>query len=245
LAVLALFGRSAEVRRAATETLTHRNPTQYADLLIGLLRDPLVYAAHPVGGPGAPGSLLLKGPTFHIERVYAPPPPPDLPIFPGENVTFDPQGLPIIIRHTDETTLDFAWQYWGYIYPSRCVISPHLAVTIQLGQMWLEDWKSAWSAQRQLDDDVSEVERSNDIVRATNAQVALLLGQATGAKVPPNRQAWQAWWAGRLGKSYVPESEPMRPTLVNVVPLDYVPQNVGGLNFDPQVGYYLRYDVHW
>ena len=59
LALLALSGVSAEVRRAAMETLRWRDPLEFADLLIGLLRDPIKYRTRSVRGPGLPGSLTV------------------------------------------------------------------------------------------------------------------------------------------------------------------------------------------
>jgi hypothetical protein len=106
--------------------------------------------------------------------------------------------------------------------------------------MWLENARSARSAQEQLRDDVAAIERDNDIVRAANRQVVRVLRQATGRDLPVDRTAWRAWWSGHLGRTFLPDHDPPRPTLTQIVPLNELPRNVGGLGYDPMVGYYLR-----
>jgi hypothetical protein len=74
LALLAVGGADDEVRRAATETLTKRDPRDYMGPLIAGLRDLLKYQVKPVGGPGSPGVLFVEGERFNRELIYAPPP---------------------------------------------------------------------------------------------------------------------------------------------------------------------------
>ncbi|MBX6316100.1 MAG: HEAT repeat domain-containing protein [Isosphaeraceae bacterium] len=101
LAALALFSKSEEVRRRATETLRQRDPREFADLLIALLRDPIKYEVKRVGGPGSPGVLLVEGKKFDLRRLYTPPAPP--PILPGDRVVSDSNGLPVALRTTSYT----------------------------------------------------------------------------------------------------------------------------------------------
>ena len=145
------------------ETLRWRDPLEFGDLLIGLLRDPIRYHVRSVGGAGLAGSLTVRGSAVSLERIYAPPPPPNISIVPGDRVTFDAKGLPTIFRHTDETDLPFVWLCKGYMFPSGAIIPPHVGVQIQLGAMWVENWKAAHSAQRQLDDDAAAIEFANDL----------------------------------------------------------------------------------
>jgi hypothetical protein len=243
LAVLAVFGGSPEVRRAATETLTRRDPRAYADLLIGLLREPIEYVMRPVGGPGRPGSLTVSEPQCNYERIYAPPPPPPLPIFPGEAISFDAKGLPVIMRHTDESGLPFAWLEDGYLFPERCVIRPHVPVMVELGKMWLEAQKSARLAQAQLQNDLAILEQRNRFISAANAQIALVLNQATGQNLSSDRATWMSWWSAQVGRGYTRSEPPAALTLSEMVPLMYLPHAVGGMAFDPFVGYYLLVPV--
>ncbi|HEV3167012.1 MAG TPA: hypothetical protein VGZ22_23585 [Isosphaeraceae bacterium] len=240
LAVLAAFGKSAEVRRAATETLAMRDPRQYADLLIGLLREPIKYEVQPVGGPGRPGSVTVAGRQFNHKRVYASPPPPNLAIFPGENVSFDLQGRPIIVRNTMDVDLPLFWFYHGYIYPDRNVVKLlSNPIPVAIGQMRAEVSKSANAAQQQLREDVAAIEHTNTLIRAGNDSLTLVLNQATHQNLAPNREAWRAWWAAQIGRTYAPAPEPPRPTAVEDVPVRYLPKRVQGMGYDPDVGYYL------
>ena len=98
LAFLAVFDDSAEVRRAATETLKRRDPREYAGMLVALLRDPIKYEVRPVGGPGSPGALFVAGERFNVQRIYAPPAMPAIPITPNDQVQLGADGLPVIVR---------------------------------------------------------------------------------------------------------------------------------------------------
>jgi hypothetical protein len=191
-----------------------------------------------------PGSLTIKGPAVNVERVYAPPAPPDLGILPDELAAASGQGgLPTIVRHTDETDLPFAWLCQGYLFPSGAIIPPHVPVPIQLGAMWVENWKAAHFAQRQLSNDVAAIEFENDLQRAANAQVADVLSRCIGQRLPVDRDACRRWWFTKLGQSLISRPERARPTITEFVRLNYLPRNVGGLGFDPEVGYYLIYKI--
>jgi hypothetical protein len=98
LALLALLSPSSDVRRSATQTLRRRDPRDFAQLLIGMLRDPIKYEVRPVSGPGSTGELLVKNPDVNVRRLYSPPPPPNVPIEVGDSLSFDAAGLPVINR---------------------------------------------------------------------------------------------------------------------------------------------------
>jgi hypothetical protein len=99
LALLAVSGRSAEVRRIATETLKRRDSREFVGFLIGLIRDRIKYEVRPVNGPGMPGVLFVEGQRFNVQRVYAPPLLPNIPLFPGEPISYDAFGLPVVSRY--------------------------------------------------------------------------------------------------------------------------------------------------
>jgi hypothetical protein len=96
LGYLAVFDPSAEVRRAATETLKRRDPREFAAMLVGLLRKTVKYEVRPVGGPGSPGAIFVEGTRFNVQRVYAPPAIPNIPVSPSARLDFDGSGLPVI-----------------------------------------------------------------------------------------------------------------------------------------------------
>ena len=94
LATLAAFGKSAETRRLATETLRGRDAREYADLLIARIRDRIEYEVTPVAGPGSPGVLKIKGKKANVNRLYT----PSSPFQPGDQIAYDSQLGPIVKR---------------------------------------------------------------------------------------------------------------------------------------------------
>lgn len=97
LAVLAVFGKSDEVRRAATETLKCRDAREYADILISLLRQPIKYEVRPVAGPGSPGAIFVGGKKFNLQMLYTPPPVPS-PFLGGGLLALDSLGQAFLLR---------------------------------------------------------------------------------------------------------------------------------------------------
>jgi len=98
LAMLAVFSDGAEVRRRATETLKSRDSRDYLGSVITLLRKRVKYQLQPVGGPGSTGGLFIEGERVNVQRLYSPPPMPNIPIFDGEPVSYDAAGLPVVRR---------------------------------------------------------------------------------------------------------------------------------------------------
>ena len=78
LAMLALNGKSPEVRRRAVETLRRRDPREFAGMLVALLRDPIKYEIRPVGGPGSPGRCSSRASNSTSSVATHPPPMPDM-----------------------------------------------------------------------------------------------------------------------------------------------------------------------
>jgi hypothetical protein len=99
LAMLAVSSPSAEVRRAAGETLKRRDVREFADLLISLIREPIKYEVKQVGGQGSPGSLSVKGKEADVKRLYTPPPVQVPGILPTDQFTYDQFGMPAVVRH--------------------------------------------------------------------------------------------------------------------------------------------------
>ena len=92
LATLAAFSPSAEVRRAATESLRRRDPREYASLLILLMNKPIRYEVKPVAGPGSPGVLFVEGEKANLSRLYQ----PRSFVNPGDRVILDRFGRPVV-----------------------------------------------------------------------------------------------------------------------------------------------------
>jgi tetratricopeptide (TPR) repeat protein len=98
LASLALFDRSDEVRRRAVETLRRRDAREYADVLVTALRDKIKYEVKNVGGPGSPGVLFVEGKEANMKRIYDPPA-PQIAMMPGDTMSTDAYGLPVLVHH--------------------------------------------------------------------------------------------------------------------------------------------------
>jgi hypothetical protein len=99
LALLALSGKSADVRGEAMKILRRRDPRDFAPTLVGLIRDPIDYEVKPVEGPGRPGQLVIKDRTARRKRIYASLPEPDVALQEDDRVSIDPAtGLPVILR---------------------------------------------------------------------------------------------------------------------------------------------------
>jgi len=104
LAALAVSSPSEEARRSATETLRGRDTRESLGSVIALLRKRVKYEVRPVGGPGSPGALFVEGQRFNVQRLYAPPAMPNIPLLAGEPVTYDGYGLPVITRYLGPST---------------------------------------------------------------------------------------------------------------------------------------------
>ncbi len=94
LASLAAFASDPEVRRQSAETLRSRDPREYADLLIGLIRDPIRFEVRGQGTADSPRRLFVEGQDRNFERIYLPPP----MLKPGDVLGFDNAGQPLVRR---------------------------------------------------------------------------------------------------------------------------------------------------
>ncbi len=102
LALLEVFSGYPEIRGSAIAILRRRDSREFADMLISMIQEPIAFEVKPVGGPGNPGELFIKGRgnKANLKRLYAPPPSPDVPLQPGDRVVYDDTGMPVIQRPT-------------------------------------------------------------------------------------------------------------------------------------------------
>ncbi len=100
LALLAVFGGSADVRARAIATLRLRDAREFASMLIGMILEPIEYEVKRVQGPGRGGELLIKGQGSapNLKRLYSPPAGPSIAPQPGDRVVLDANGLPVVFR---------------------------------------------------------------------------------------------------------------------------------------------------
>lgn len=258
LAMLAVFSDSAEVRRTATETLRGRDTRDFLGPVIALLRNRVKYEVRPVGGPGSPGALFVEGQRFNVQRLYSPPPMPNIPIFDGEPVTYDLDGLPVVSRFLGTST-----ETRQVSQTDRRITGPPPAnlvnlvrrsgrnprgiveeasesttttqttttpvenwVQIPIGQLMFQYRTAALAAQQQQLDDIRVVEDHNAVIGRLNDRATQVLRGVTGADLGEDPQTWTAWWVDQLGYAYkAPQSQP-KPTVVEHVPLAYLPTGV-------------------
>ncbi len=100
LVLLAVFGGTADVRGRAAATLRGRDAREFAAMLIGMILEPIEYEVKKITRPGQTGELLIKGQGSapNVKRLYSPPGAPSIAPQPGDRMTFDQNGLPVLFR---------------------------------------------------------------------------------------------------------------------------------------------------
>jgi hypothetical protein len=222
LALLSVYGKSPEVRRRSAETLRGRPPSEFLDVLAALMADPVKYEVRPVGGPGSPGVLFVEGKRYNTRRVYAAPPPPNITPMPGDLVTYDAFGMPVIQR------------------PAGVVLGrQHLTGTTRTGgldetteevevysatQALAESQRAAASSQARLETDVAELEALNKQRKDFNELVMAAARGATGTNPGDTPDDWRRLASGKKNSPPAGSPDPVRPTLDELVPPDYQPR---------------------
>jgi hypothetical protein len=217
LAALAVFDANAHVRRTAAEILNRRDPREFANLLIALIRDPIRYRVQPVWGPGSPGALFIEGQSVNVLRNYAA---PELPLQArtfASSIPFDPFG---------DLNLPGAWaETLAPANTSGAIVAlpvpgPNGGAGVlpldmvarlrdyQIGLNLIEVQKAAAASREQLADDISRLDAANRQIDESNAHVTSILRQTTGADLPADRAAWSAWYFHQIG--YMPPGRPSR-----------------------------------
>ena len=115
LALLGVFSPWADVRQSAAAILRQRDPRDFAELLVGLLRDPIKYKVQSVNGPGSQGELLVEGKDANVRRLYTPLAPPTL--MPGMQLGTDANGM-LVANQILESYTTSVWRF-GIIPASR------------------------------------------------------------------------------------------------------------------------------
>ena len=158
LALLGVFSPWADIRQSAAATLRQRDPRDFAEVLVGLLRDPIKYKVKPVSGPGSQGELLVEGKDANIKRLYTPLTPPT--ITPGLQFVTYTNGMLVASQFLGSYTADswFSPVQFQAVDPNR--------VTGVLQQMGLPADKS-----RQLGQNVAR--NANQGIAAINLNSGL------------------------------------------------------------------------
>jgi hypothetical protein len=214
LAILSVYGVSAEVRRKATETLRGREPSEYLPLLVSLLADIMKYEVRPVGGPGSPGVLFVEGQRFNVQRVYAPPPPPNVSLRPGDMITYDESGMPAILRPGPTILSNIVTPTLGA--KGTPPLSLKSGTLLSPSQLAMQAQTGAQAAQAELANDVAQIEAVNSARKSFNSLVLSVAQDASGQNLGEDPAAWKDWVAKQ--KASQPEPTKPKPTLEQLVP---------------------------
>jgi hypothetical protein len=227
LAMLSIYGQTPEVRRRAAEILRGRPSEDYIELLVALMVDPLKYEVKPVGGPGLPGVLFVEGQQFNIARFYAPPA-PTFAWRPGDIISFDASGMPMISRDVGGTSTVKG------VPGSKTLVTQTTRTEVagySVNQMVEEAQKAAVSAEAQLEGDVAQVKAINADRRRFNDIVIAVAAYATGKDRGETAKEWRDALAAEKKYRKEPAGEPLKPTFAELVPLAYSPVLTPRLSF--------------
>jgi hypothetical protein len=223
LALIAVYGKTTDVRRQATEILRGRPSEDFLDLLVGLMIDPYKYEVKPVGGPGSPGVLLVEGEKFNVNRFYAPPAAPNITPQPGDIITYDQYGMPIINRPVRQATIQGTPK--GVPGSKNLVEQKEVDIVdyveISPSQLMMEAQRGAVVAKNQLEADVNLIKSINKDRKRFNDLVMAVAKDATGKDVGNTPKEWREALAAANGFSQQPS--PAKPTYGEMVALQYNP----------------------
>ena len=71
LAMFAVFAHGNQLRKQAMEMLKRRDPSDYLELLIGLLKDPIKFEVQPLVGLTQPGVVTVEGKKAFHRTIYS------------------------------------------------------------------------------------------------------------------------------------------------------------------------------
>ena len=217
MALVAVYGKSKEIRRGAIEVLRTRKSDEYLELLVGLMADEYKYEVRQVGGPGSPGVLFVEGEKFNVRRFYAPPAAPNILPQPGDIISYDSVGEPIIIRPIGELALAPAESIRGTGLAKQARLGEYTEISPSRVQMEAE--RGAVEAGRQIDRDVDMIKLINKERKAFNE---LVMGVAKDASGKDPGKTPKEWREKALGKGF---SKPPgdKPTYPEMAVLEYNP----------------------
>jgi hypothetical protein len=235
LTLLSMDGCTPGVQRRATETLRSRPPEDFLDLLVGRMIDTIEYQVKRVGGPGSPGAIFVEGEQFNVARLYAPPPVPYIGLGPGDILSTDAYGMPVINRPIG--ALPSASQTRG-VPGSKTLVETTTTettvyATISPFRLMQEAQRSALVAAAQLEQDLSQIKAVNQERKQYNDRLMAIAKDATGKDPGRSPKAWREALAARRNSTRVPERDPEKPVLPQVVPLAYNPV-YGPIGFQAQ-----------
>ena len=200
LAGVATFGRSRDIQQVAIQALKGRDPRDFVDALIGLMRQPLKFEVRPVGESNEPGVLTVEGETSRSERVYKVP----------RVVARNPFGPGYIARDSSGRSRIIGPHHLEqFLLESPIEQVRELASYDQMAESYRE---KAHAATARLHKDLARIQKFNANIIGTNARVSSILGEVTGEYLPADPDTWTAWWNDRIGYRYHRSETPIKPT---------------------------------
>jgi len=246
IAVLAVYGKTPEVRRVATETLRSRPSEEFLDWLVSLLKDLYKYETRPVGGPGSPGILFVEGERFNARRFYAPPPPPSYTPRPGDMIGYDANGFPTVSRTSSFTTYGPKVGVAG----SKSLVSETdqqttVTETYSFANAYIEAQQAAANAQAQLAGDIAQIEAINQGFRLFNDLVMAVAQTATGKTPGTTAKDWRNLLARGKEDRYNPQPPQVaiKPTFDEMVSLNFLPDLSARMSMQAQTRFLTQITV--
>ncbi len=227
LAGLAIYAKSADVRRVATETLKRRDPRDFVKLWTALIHKPFKYEVRPINGPQSPGVLFVEGERYNVRRFYVQPPTPtnaSLPRIFTDDVPFNPTAGQL-------ASLGLSPVYPGGQLPlgpnhhNNAIDTTIVAARrdAQISNALRADQENALLIQRQLNEDIEAIDLMNESIRMTNERVLPVLNDVTGQQFGDDPVAWQRWQVDQAGYAMLDSSSTSpKPTFDMVVRVEGV-----------------------
>ncbi len=219
LALVAVYGKTPEVRDRATRLLRDRPSRDYLSVLVGLMTDEYKYDVRAVGGPGSPGVLFVEGEKFNVSRFYAIPVNRVVPQ-PGDIITYDQNGSPIINRPVASNPFHLTFRNGGDASGQTIVyaqISPELTQ--------FEAQRAALAANEQLEGDVNMIKAINQDRRTFNEVVMSVARDSSGKDPGKTPKEWRNSVEAPKGSSN--RDPAVKPTYTEMVAMNYDPAVIG------------------
>ncbi len=211
LASLAVFSPSELVRQKAIENLKSREPRDYADYVVEIIRTPIKFdVLKPVRGPGTPGVLQVDTPRLQLVLTYDAPPAFQLADLVNSYVGYDGFGRPLVITGPEMTRLQIEEES-GL---PRVEYNDIRNIELRTSLMVFEAKQKASNSESRMNADIRAIQATNGRYRAVNTHASQLLQANLGApSLEFDENAWRAWWNDRLGYTY----EPPAPVVMTLV----------------------------
>ena len=203
LAILAVYGKTPQIRSRAIEILHGRPADDFLDVLVGMM-----HRSHQVRGEARRRARLarrdlVEGERFNTARFYAPPPAPDIAPGPGDIISFDSSGMPIISRPVMSVPIGGPTGMPGskFLVEQKTITA---YAQISVSQLMAEAQKSAAAAEAQLEADVDQIKSTNTNRKQFNDLVIAAAKDATGKDHGTTPKEWREAVAGANKSSKQP-----------------------------------------